>query len=391
MRQDKKYNKLSIEETRKWLQIHSKYFSSKNNCKPEEIKSGKKYYLVGDCGHEFESIPQNVIYNNEFHCSVCSNKIVVPGINDISATAPELVKYLKNKEDAFKYTKNSNVKLEWKCPDCNDEWNTSPNKMSQRKQLCRNCGDYNKYPEKFVSCFLDQLCECYNHDVEFDWSDKKRYDFYLPIRNLIIETHGKQHYNGTFCHAGSRSIYEEQENDSYKKELALKHGISEYIVLDCSKSEIEWIKHSIRNSSLRALLMFDMEDINWNECEKNALCNVVKMVCEDYKNGFEISQLIEKYKRSLNSIKLYLKQGAKFDWCLYDPEVSKQKGIEKNVKSMIERTSKKVVQKDMDGNIIRVFDSLNGAQRELNISHIWDCITGRRKTAGGYKWEYYET
>ena len=58
---------------------------------------------------------------------------------------------------------------------------------------------------------------------------------------------------------------------------------------------------------------------------------------------------------------------------------------------MIERTSKKVVQKDMDGNIIRVFDSLNGAQRELNISHIWDCITGRRKTAGGYKWEYYES
>ena len=45
----------------------------------------------------------------------------------------------------------------------------------------------------------------------------------------------------------------------------------------------------------------------------------------------------------------------------------------------------------MDGNIIRVFGSLNGAQRELNISHIWDCITGRRKTAGGYKWEYYES
>ena len=54
---DFKNIKLSIEETRKWLQIHPKYFSSKNNCNPEEIKSGKKYYLIGDCGHEFENIP----------------------------------------------------------------------------------------------------------------------------------------------------------------------------------------------------------------------------------------------------------------------------------------------------------------------------------------------
>lgn len=263
--------------------------------------------------------------------------------------------------------------------------------MSQKKQSCPKCGDYNKYPEKFISCFLDQLAEPYSHDVEFDWSDKKRYDFYLPLINTIIETHGRQHFSESFMYNNARTLIEEQENDLNKKEMALKNGISEYIVLDCSKSEMEWIKNEIRKSLLRTFLMFDMKDIDWDECEKHALSNLVKMVCEDYKNGFEISQLIEKYKRSRNSIKLYLKQGTKFGWCLYDPEVSKQKGIEKNVKSMIERTSKKVVQKDMDGNIIRVFDSLNGAQRELNISHIWDCITGRRKTAGGYKWEYYES
>ena len=262
--------------------------------------------------------------------------------------------------------------------------------MSQRKQLCRNCGDYNKYPEKFVSCFLDQLCECYNHDVEFDWSDKKRYDFYLPIRNLIIETHGKQHYNKAFCHAGSRSIYEEQENDLHKKEIALKNEVSEYIVLDCSKSETEWIKKSINNSLLRTLLMFDMEDINWDECEKYALSNIVEMVCRDYKNGLEPIQLMEKYDRCYNTIMSYLKNGTKFGWCLYDPIVAKQNGTEKSVKNMIARTSKKVVQINMDGDTIQIFDSINQAQRDLNIGHIWDCIVGKRKSAGGYKWRYYD-
>lgn len=51
--------------------------------------------------------------------------------------------------------------------------------------------------------------------------------------------------------------------------------------------------------------------------------------------------------------------------------------------------SKPVLQIDTETDeIIQQFPSLQQAQRELNISHIWDCIQGRRKTAGGYKWQY---
>ena len=45
---------------------------------------------------------------------------------------------------------------------------------------------------------------------------------------------------------------------------------------------------------------------------------------------------------------------------------------------------------DIDGNIIKIHDTIQGAQRELGISHIWDCVVGRRKHAGGYKWSYYK-
>lgn len=60
----------------------------------------------------------------------------------------------------------------------------------------------------------------------------------------------------------------------------------------------------------------------------------------------------------------------------------------------IKKTSKKVIQKDMDGNIIEVFDSMKSAERKLGISnsHISACCKKKKghNTAGGYVWEYYQ-
>jgi len=45
---------------------------------------------------------------------------------------------------------------------------------------------------------------------------------------------------------------------------------------------------------------------------------------------------------------------------------------------------------DSDNNIINTWKSVSVASRELKISrcHISHVCTGRRKTAGGYKWKY---
>lgn len=54
-------------------------------------------------------------------------------------------------------------------------------------------------------------------------------------------------------------------------------------------------------------------------------------------------------------------------------------------------SSKKVVQKDDNGNVIKVWDSLSNASRTLNIPvpHIVRVCKGDRKHTRGYKWEYY--
>lgn len=49
---------------------------------------------------------------------------------------------------------------------------------------------------------------------------------------------------------------------------------------------------------------------------------------------------------------------------------------------------KKVCQYDMQGNIVRVWDSVKDATEQLGIRNISQACRGLRKQAGGYKWRY---
>lgn len=50
--------------------------------------------------------------------------------------------------------------------------------------------------------------------------------------------------------------------------------------------------------------------------------------------------------------------------------------------------SKKVLQYDLQGNLIKEWESTNIAKQNLHISHIVSCCNGKRKTAGKYIWKY---
>lgn len=54
--------------------------------------------------------------------------------------------------------------------------------------------------------------------------------------------------------------------------------------------------------------------------------------------------------------------------------------------------SKAIIQYDEHNNIIKVWDSIIDASRELNICNIYisNVCRGRQKTAGGYKWKFKE-
>ena len=62
-------------------------------------------------------------------------------------------------------------------------------------------------------------------------------------------------------------------------------------------------------------------------------------------------------------------------------------------KGINHKLSKKVVQKSIDENkIIKIWDSMGDIRREIGLKHctISDCCTGKQKTSGGFRWEYYK-
>ena len=70
-------------------------------------------------------------------------------------------------------------------------------------------------------------------------------------------------------------------------------------------------------------------------------------------------------------------------------EGNKGKVISEETKQKIRQSkSKKVIQYDINGNLIKVWNSINEAIESTGATHISDCCKGKSKTAGGYIWRY---
>lgn len=65
--------------------------------------------------------------------------------------------------------------------------------------------------------------------------------------------------------------------------------------------------------------------------------------------------------------------------------------LQKAKKGSENKQSKRVLQYDLEGNLIKIWDCVREIERKLNIpnTNICDCCKGKRKTAGGYIWRYY--
>lgn len=317
----------------------------------EERYSGTNYkwykYKCNKCKGDFEHWIVEGGLKNGTGCSACSGKTVT-SYNCMLATDPWMISLGIPEDIAKKYTSGSSKKISFPCPNCGEMIkNKKIANIKNNKSIgCRSCGDGISYPEKFVRSVLKQLELDYEVEYNPEWACGKKYDFYIKSLNAIIETHGLQHYK----HTGfNRVLQEEQENDSYKKELALFNRIEYYIELDCRESDLEYIKNSILNSELNEL--FDLSKIDWLKCEEFALKNIAKDVCEYWNNKKEWEttfHLAEEFKVSRKTITIWLKNGNKLGWCGYDTKEEISKINKNNVKKVkVYKNGAEVIDKEL--------------------------------------------
>lgn len=271
------------------------------------------------CGY-ISILTENSVNVKKTGCACCSGQKIVKGINDFNTKHPELARYLENYEDGYIITTNSKTKIKLKCPNCGAINNINcGNYVKTGKFNCPKCDDGISYPNKFIFNVLQQLNIEFEIEKVFDWLKSKRYDFYIPNLNCIIEVNGKQHYSNS-CSFPIK-LDEQIEIDNLKQNLALDNNIENYIVIDCSISNPEFIKNNILSSKLNDL--FDLSTIDWKLCDEFSNKSLMKKICE-YKrdNPNATTGLISKiFKLSTTTIKLYLNNGTKiWDWLKYNPE-----------------------------------------------------------------------
>lgn len=352
-----------------------KDFSEKNIKKPFEISYGSNKMFIWFCQickSEYDASPKQKVIRN-FNCPYCSSHRV-NHTNCIWTTNPRLAELLDDHNDGYLYTQNSNKKVNWKCPNCGNKIkNKQICQINIQGLSCPKCSDGIKYPEKFMFSLLEQLNIDFEYQSSFQWSKNKTYDFYIPYLNCIIETHGKQHYEGSFEYRGGRSLKEEQENDCLKKTLTT-NNIDNYIVINCSVSEIEYIKSNIQKSILSTLV--DLSDVDWLKCHKNTLHSLIKVACDLWNAGYRSTNDIGKrMKLSKSTIQSYLMKGEKIGWCDYDP---------------LKGNKKEIVQLTLKGEYVTSWNSSMEASKKLDIpfSHICSVCKGQRKSSGNYRWMY---
>lgn len=248
----------------------------------------------------------------KYGCNVCGNKKVKSDYNSLGAINPSLIKYFKNEEEAFYYSYQSNKKVELVCPDCHTPNSMIINNLYNRGFYCKSCGDGVSYPNKLMFNILLDLNINFDSEKVFDWSDKKKYDFYIPSENLVIEMHGGQHYRYT---GRGRSLEEEMENDLIKKELAEKNGLK-YIDINSSETDLFFIKNNLYESKLSSIL--NLDDVDWDKVSVRSEKSIMVEVCKAWSTYKSTKDMALFFKVSRNTITKYLKRGNKLGLCDYN-------------------------------------------------------------------------
>lgn len=90
--------------------------------------------------------------------------------------------------------------------------------------------------ERYIGQLLTDHQLSYSHDVEFNWSLWKRYDFLLHDYRILLEIFGQHHYTDSVQYKTTAAQI--QATDALKKRLAEERNY-QYIALDYRQNDLE--------------------------------------------------------------------------------------------------------------------------------------------------------
>lgn len=121
-------------------------FSKNGDLLPSNVTfgSGKKaWWKCFICGYEWQAVISSRAGSAKCGCPLCSNQTVVPGVNDLATSFPELLEewdYQKNKGvSPDQVCSGTAKKVWWKCKKCGRSWKAEIRNRSQKGIGCAVC------------------------------------------------------------------------------------------------------------------------------------------------------------------------------------------------------------------------------------------------------------
>lgn len=291
---------------------------------PLEEYQGHKTPILHECKlckNQLMISPSKVKNNTRINiplCQKCSGSRLYVGKNDLWTTDPEVAKMLKNPEDGYKVTRRSDKKLDWICPECGcDVKQKTVNNTTMNGLICPLCGNTRSLGHRLTNSVLAELGIEFVNEKSFYWGDGKSYDIYIEDSSCIIEVNGIQHYEESgFSNIGGNTLEQEIENDIYKKNLALKNGIKNYIYIDARESDIDYIIQSIQNN-IEFNSLFNTTNISWKNVVNNALTSDVITIRDMYNQGKSVTEIRKVVHMSDTVVQRKLHSLTKYGLCNY--------------------------------------------------------------------------
>lgn len=259
-----------------------------------------KYHCNIDGNEDW--VTESCLLTKNQGCNLCAGRKIVKGFNDIATTDPWMIKYFVNKKDVYKYAKCSGDFAKVRCPKCGYIKTMQISNLYQHGLSCNKCSSGFSYPNKFMLNLLEQLNVEFIPEYSPEWIKPRRYDFYIPSKNLIIEMDGGWHYNDNNLSGLSREeIY---SIDEYKNNIANSHKI-DLVRINCDYGNInkrcEFIKNNILSSKLTNYFNFD--NLNWTQIDINSMDDFLGNLCNSFK------KLANKFNMDTNELLEYINIG----------------------------------------------------------------------------------
>ena len=332
-------------------------------------------------------------------CGYCSSKKIHPK-DSLAYNYHNIAKMIAIEEnnltfdDCYNIACHSNKYFYFKCLDCDtiSDRKYKLNQITKYRYSCKICDDGLSIPEKIINNIFRQLNIEIKHQLsrnDLNWCNTYLYDFYINSLNMIIETHGLQHYEE--CSLTKKTLKEEQMNDLFKYKCAKSH-VDNYIVIDCRYSTLEQLKENIIKELGE---YFDLSNIDWELAWEKSQSSLCVEAWELWDSGIHSTVEIGKILNlNYTTILKYLKNGAKCNKCSYTKkEARRVEDLKRSGKNNY--LARKVICITTD----KIFDTVTEGAKYYNVksaSHISSCCKGRYKSAGkledGTKliWMYYE-